>query len=221
MKGFLFWVVLTIGVIAGCSTQPTMTPPSKSETPTASTRSTNIPTAIAPTVPSPAPSLSVTSTPSRTAPNPGIIQTPTPTSALSPQAQATARPGVTTKTYTNPKPGIALDYPSDWTVSESGTGTRFTSPQGTTIDLTWVETQNQSPVDFLVETQLPNTRCLNSTNPHGIAVRNCLDTIAFSYNANLILKLPNNTTRLVSLTMRSKSPNPVFDSMIASARITS
>ena len=229
MKISPWLAALAFSIIIGCSAQPLVAP-----APGTATRVLQMPEAtptVVALVASPAPTtiasgLPTRSTLSSTSPFATIGSsrvTQTPAIALSvpsQQTQATMLPVATTKTYTNTRLGIALDYPSDWTVSESADGAKFTSPQGATIDLALVDTQNQSPEYFLVEMQLPNTRCLNSANPHGVTVRNCLDTVSFSYNANLILKLSNNTTRLVSLTMRGKSPNPVFDAMIASVRIT-
>ncbi|MBI5300944.1 MAG: hypothetical protein HY868_02315 [Chloroflexi bacterium] len=231
MKPFPFLVVLAFGAIIGCSAQPTIVPLAKIETPMVLKISTDVPTTSAPTVASapksPSPSLTAPSTPSRltppatTIPSPGLTQTPpAATGVPATQTQASALPSGTTKTYSNAKLGITLDYPGDWSVTESANGAKFTSPRGETIDLGLVDTHNQLPEDFLIETQLPNMRCLNSTNLHGVTIRNCLDTVSFSYTAHLILKLPNGVTRLVVIYMRAKSPNPVFDAMIASARIT-
>jgi len=119
----------------------------------------------------------------------------------------------------NTKLQIALDYPSDWLVRETETGASFTSPQGGVIDLMEANTNNEPPESFLNEMDMPNTRCTNSTNPYKLSVRRCLDTIAFNYNAFIILKLPGNRTRLVALTTRAKGINPVFDAMNASARL--
>jgi hypothetical protein len=125
------------------------------------------------------------------------------------------------KTYTSTNLQVAVDYPPDWSVREAATGATFTSPQGLQIQLAQINTGKLSPEDYVInnEQDLPNTRCTSSTNAYGVKARVCLDTIAFSYAASLIVKSPDGTTRLLSLAMGGKARDPqVLNAMAASVR---
>lgn len=194
--------------------------------------------AVPPVAPTGTPAITLTVAPRVVAPTPLPSETPQPTAssnsssslpAASLSASPTSGPPKVTPSPTVPKSGegktyinsqwqIALDYPPDWSVLEQAARVTFTSPQGIEILLAAVETGGLAPQDYLDETLLPNTRCTSGTNAHGVAVRNCFDTISFSYTAFLTLKPASGTERLLSLSTRARANLQVFNTMTASAR---
>jgi hypothetical protein len=122
------------------------------------------------------------------------------------------------RTLTSPNLRIAIDYPPGWSVSEQEAGVTFLSPKGEIIWLTAVQTGGVSPQDFLIENELPNTRCSGKTNPFGVTVRICFDTISRNYIAYFILEQSADPVRLLALSTSSRMDLKVFDQMIASLR---
>lgn len=114
--------------------------------------------------------------------------------------------------------GVAVDYPADWTAREERPGAVFTSPIGGTIFLARVDTGGLDPEEFLNERMLPNTRCSWREGEHGTRVRLCLDTIARSRSADLILKSEGGRGRLFSLWTRGLGHEEPFQAMAASVR---
>ena len=125
------------------------------------------------------------------------------------------------KTFVSANLVVAVDYPPDWSVSEQAVGVTFASPHGAMIQLTLIDTGGLSPEDFLSENPLPNTRCSSSTNTYGVTARTCFDTVSFSYVADLVVKPPFGSTRLLSLAMHGRDGLRVFNAMIASVRFVS
>jgi hypothetical protein len=123
------------------------------------------------------------------------------------------------KTYVNANWHVAVDYPPDWSARENATMVTFTAPTGAAIQLAPVGTGALSPEDFINNQDLPNTRCTSKANAHGINARVCFDTIAFSTDAEFIMRASNGPERLLSLSMGRRTGDPqVFDSMLASVR---
>lgn len=114
---------------------------------------------------------------------------------------------------------VALDYPSDWSATESPPGAMFTSPKGVTIRLGVVDTGVLSPEEFQRESQLPHARCASRTNRHGITVRNCFDTVSFVQSAEFIVSPGRGAPRLLSLVMRGRGDLEVFNGMTESLRL--
>jgi hypothetical protein len=123
------------------------------------------------------------------------------------------------KTYVNTSWHVAVDYPPDWSAREDVTAVTFVSPHNAVIQLTLMQTGGRSPEGLMTNDDLPNTRCSSETNPHRIAARVCFDTIAFSTDAEFIMRASNGPERLLSLSMGRRTGDPqVFDSMLASVR---
>lgn len=95
----------------------------------------------------------------------------------------------------------------------------FTSPQGFVIQLAAVETGNLTPEEYLAENQLPNTRCSTGVNPHGLATRTCLDTLAGSYTADFAIESPGGAKQLLTMSVAKLGDRRTFDAMAASVRL--
>ncbi|MDE3091122.1 MAG: hypothetical protein KGJ80_17240 [Chloroflexota bacterium] len=216
-------LILSILALTGCVSSPLYL---STPTLTAGSNASN-PMAITPS------SASTVANPERT-PTTAPLANASPTS--NPTLRAAINPGATvaaptqlkvlpftpsdlgSKTYSSANLNVAINYPADWVAREAGTSVSFTSPQGALIQLSIVETGALSPQDFMNENQIPNTRCSLSTSTHGVRGRTCFDTIAFSYDAEFILKSAGGLERLLSLSTRDRAALPVFTAMVASVR---
>lgn len=213
-----FMPILILLVATSCSAATGVSQPTPTEKLAPSATSTAI---SAPAVPS---STSAHTNPTVTAqPNPSpSVQATTargsPTTLPKFSVTATVPSTSSWKTFTSADLHIALDYPPDWTVQEDAAGVTFTSPQSTMVNLARVETGSEQPETFLNESDLPNTRCSSNINAHGLKVRNCFDTIASAYIANIIVKSPSGQDELLTLTTRSRGTPEVFNAMVASVR---
>lgn len=229
MRSIAMLALITSIVLTGCATSPLAAAQSVTETGTPSSLPTATPVFVSPTLSSTVTHSSPnspTSTESPSAqttmvtPRANVNQT-TPTPSI-PSSQATNTSSAAfsgaTKLYTNPKIGIALDYPSDWSVSETANGANFTSPQRAVVQLEQLATGGTPPSDFSDELRLPNTRCLTTANPHGLTIKSCLDTIGFVYTANFSLQAANGEQTYVVLLTRSNANAAVFKAMVASLR---
>ncbi len=202
--------LLAVFAIAGCSNATALPLPASAPagaTPDRApthTRATSQPGPIfGPTPSVPAPDV-------RAAP---LIASPAPTTAPA------SAPPAGWQTFVSASLRVALDYPADWSVSEQATGAFFTSSHGASIVLAQMDTGELSVEDFLSQNALPNTRCSSSVNTHSVTARVCFDTIAFTYTADLLINSLDGSPQLISLSMQGRGERPVFDAMIASARL--
>jgi hypothetical protein len=146
-----------------------------------------------------------------------ILSSTTERAPASPTAGPTATPQEGWRTYTSNLLQIAVDYPTGWQIREDASGVTFTSPQGSSITLMQVQTADQSPQDYLNNTDLPNTRCTKGANQHGFSPQVCFDTISGSTMANFIIG--NGASKLAALVMGRNGDKPVFDHMVMSLRL--
>jgi len=123
-----------------------------------------------------------------------------------------------TRRYANAKLGLALDYPRDWSVTENSDGATFKSPQGAIIQLESIDPNLIPGSDLSNEMRLPNTSCRSTTNPHGLDLQTCLDTISFTYTASIYLQSSNGTRGLAILITRARGTPDVFNAMLASVQ---
>ena len=135
-----------------------------------------------------------------------------------PAFTSTTGPRADWKAFVSKSLQVVLDYPSDWSVTESPTGAVFTAPDGATVLLGAIDTGVLSPEEFQLENQLPNTRCASSMNRHGLTVRFCFDTVSFAYAADFVIRPPRGTPRLLALAMGKRGDLQVFRAMIESLR---
>jgi hypothetical protein len=153
---------------------------------------------------------------------PAQPQTAAPTSArLSPTAAAAAgasAPPAAWKPYTSPALQVALDYPADWQIKPDASGVTFSSNSGASIKLLQLPTGDLSPQAYLNQSDLPNTRCSQRSNPYGLSTRVCLDTLSFSTMAQMITGSGGNS-RLVALVMGKNGDKAVFDAMLQTVRV--
>lgn len=208
MKIMILALGLVALTIAGCSASAALATPTSSPTATDSSRAVGI-------NPPASQFQNATWTP------PSVASTPSPNPQPSRDTQGAPAPtssslGVT-KTYTNAKLQIALDYPSDWTVRETANGASFTSPQGAVIDL--ANANNPALRKFEPDLEFSTPQCRNITNVNKLPVQVCLHMLAFGSSANITLTLAGNQTRIVTLSTRADNVNPVLDAMIASIRL--
>jgi hypothetical protein len=124
-------------------------------------------------------------------------------------------------TFVSRSLGVALDHPSDWTVSEQASVATFRSPQGITIRLAEIANASSPAAEAARDDasleRLPNTRCSSLSNAHGVEFRTCLDTISRSYTSEFVLGSEGSARRL-SLSMARRLDMQVFNALIASVR---
>ncbi len=189
--------------LAPAPIQPTLTPSA------ASTEAQTTPTSQA----------SPTSETAATGVNPA---TPVPSTVPTGSTAAAAATPLSTngwKTYTNTNWHVAIDYPPDWSTRENAAGVTFIAPRGAAIQLAPLAAGGLSPGGLMTNEDLPNTRCRSQTNRHGITARLCFDTLAFSTNAEFIMRASNGPEQLLSLSMARRTGDAqVFDAMLASIR---
>lgn len=111
-----------------------------------------------------------------------------------------------------------MKYPPNWSVEEGDNYITFTSQSGNEIELASVNTDSLTPQEYLAQHQLPNTRCSNSTNPNGIDIRTCFDTIAFSTTAYFSPPSSQGSPKLLSLTLLDRQDMQVFNDMLDSLK---
>jgi len=168
--------------------------------------------------PAATPAQSTPSQPTAT-PTPSIPSTGgTPEPTLQQTAAPTSLPVEGWKTIANPKLNLAMKYPLNWLVEEGSNYVTFTSQSGNEIELAIVNTGALTPQEYLAQHQLPNTRCSSSTNPNGIKLRTCLDTIAFSTTAYFIVPSSQGSSQLLSLTLLNRQDMQVFNDMLDSLK---
>ncbi len=219
-RRFMSFVILVAATSCSASTGISQSVPPATLVPESATvatfTATNVPAVPNSTTVGTNPTATAPLTPTPFAQATSILLLPTTPSKISVPPTAPSTSGW--KTFAGTKFQVALDYPPDWTVREDAAGVTFISPQGVMVNLARVETGNVQPETFLNQTDLPNMHCLPSVNAHGLNVRNCFDTIASAYIANIIVKSPGGQEELLTLTTRSRGTPEVFNSMVASVR---
>lgn len=154
-------------------------------------------------------------------PSPAASSTPESTTIAS--GSPTVMPGASVpanwKEFTSKGFQVKLSYPANWTVKETQSGVDLSSPQGVMILLAQVATGGLSAEQFLNQNQLPNTRCTPSSNPHGLQVITCFDTIARSYSGYVVVRTPQGNTELLSLDLNQTSEVQNFETIIASLQV--
>jgi hypothetical protein len=118
--------------------------------------------------------------------------------------------------YVSANMKITIAYPSDWSATENNGEVAFTSPAGGTIRLDQIQASNLSPQGFLDQDQLPNTRCSSGENSQGVQYRSCLDTIALSMTAYLVINPPQGSTQFFTLSTFERGDLDIFNAMLAS-----
>ncbi len=219
MRRWIFGFIILI--LAGCASTPSVSLPTVAPT--------LAPAPIQPTLTPSAASTEAQSTLSSQAsptsetavPNVNPA-TPIPSTVPTGSTAAAAATPLSTngwKTYTNTNWHVAIDYPPDWSTRENAAGVTFITPRGAAIQLAPLGTGSQSPEGLMTNEDLPNTRCRSQTNRHSITERVCFDTLAFSTNAEFIVRASNGREQLLSLSMgRGTGDTQVFDAMLASVR---
>jgi hypothetical protein len=116
------------------------------------------------------------------------------------------------QTFSSPTLGVAVDYPSNWSVSEQTDSATFTSPEGLTILLKMVKTNSGNN-----ETMLGNQRCTSRTNAYNLTADICVDTASFSYSAKF--NLPGDGTKQwLTLITTTRATGTIFETMFDSLR---
>jgi hypothetical protein len=193
IKKLIYMLVLTIIVLAGCTTAK---PAGTTAAP---------PPGIASATTNPPGPESQTSTPAQAQNTPAV----TPTSQLAPETAGWQQ-------YHSADLGITIDYPTGWTAAENKSEVTFTSPGGVNIRLDPIQSVNLSPQDFLDQNQLPNTRCTSGKNPPGVEYRSCFDTIAMSTTAFLVVTSTQAPAKFFTLSTFGRGNVDVFNTMLAS-----
>ena len=151
--------------------------------------------------------------PVMTAQSPPIILTPI-------QGDATTEPAQNSpsteawKTFTSSSLGVALDYPSDWKLTEGLEGATFTAPNGGTIELKPGAAGVRSN-----EIKTGNQRCVSRINPHDLSAEVCVSTASFFYTANFNLPNAEGTMQRVILLTQTRIVAEVFEAMFNSVRL--
>jgi hypothetical protein len=144
----------------------------------------------------------------------------TPEATQTSSGKATASPGASLppnwKEFTSKAFQVSLNYPADWTVKETQSSVELSSLQGVMVLLAPVETGGLSAEQYLNQDQLPNTRCTPGTNPHGLKVETCFDTIARNYSAYVVVKTGQGSPELLGLSLNRRSEIQTFETIIAS-----
>ncbi len=116
------------------------------------------------------------------------------------------------KTFASAVFGIAMDYPSDWSVTENTDGVTFASSQGMTVLL------KISPFNGTAS-GLINQRCLPQTNSHKVDAEICVETGSFfSYSASFKIMAINGKNHELILSTSSREAAPFFEAMFESVR---
>jgi hypothetical protein len=118
------------------------------------------------------------------------------------------------QTFTSTALGIAVDYPSDWSVVEETESAVFTSPQGATISLQGANTARDNN-----ETRIGNQRCTSRTNPYGLTADLCVENVSFLYRATFSLQAEDGSTRALTLLTKTRTVGDVFEGMFNSLRL--
>ena len=152
------------------------------------------------------------------------VASSTPATTETPVLSPTPSPKMTVPAdwnqFTSKSLQVSLNYPGNWNVKETKSQVDLSSPQGVMVLLAPVATGELTAEQYLNQNQLPNTRCTPSTNPHGLNVITCFDTIARNYTAYVVVKTASGTTELLSLSLNQISEIQTFETIIASLQPT-
>jgi hypothetical protein len=146
----------------------------------------------------------------------GIGTSMAPTSApgsLAPSISAAA-PKNGWKTLTSSGLNLVIKYPPSWSASEEENNIIFISRSGAEIQLKVLNTGSLSLKEYLTQELLPNTRCIEKTNPHGVEIFTCFDTITFSTIAFFALPAPQGRLRLFSFALPGRQDLGIFNAML-------
>jgi hypothetical protein len=113
------------------------------------------------------------------------------------------------QTFTGAALGVAVDYPSDWSVAERSDGVAFTSPQGNTILLQATRAGEEKPADM---------QCASLMNAYAQIVDTCFDSASNRYSASLDLSSSGASTQRVTLSTLTKAALDVYKGMLNSLR---
>jgi len=112
--------------------------------------------------------------------------------------------------------GVSIDYPADWTVDQDDEGTMtFQSKTGDTIRLESPLSDNRS--DPAPGRRAASARCTTTTTAHAVAATVCVDSMAASRRAVLVLRAKEGAQRRIALTAHVTDA-AIFDAIVASVR---
>ena len=114
------------------------------------------------------------------------------------------------QTFTDPDLGIAVDHPADWSVSQHGGGTTFTSPQSSQILLDSMEAVN--------ENSKASQTCATLVNSYGLSLTTCFDTASNLYSAETQIKIDSGSLKSVTLSTTDSKVLDVYRDMLNSLR---
>jgi hypothetical protein len=194
------WIMFTIlfGLAsAGCSSSPHMSEPTAITPNGATEEATTSSAPLAVTVRPPA----IFFGPVQSTPPGFVVSTSTPI----------AHEGW--ETFSSPALGIAVDYPSDWSVSQQTDRVTFTSPQGSVIllQIVTVNGNNDQVTDG-------NQDCTTLINSYGLTADVCSDITTSTYSAKFKLESTDGSTRWLTLSTINHEALDTYKVMLSSAR---
>jgi hypothetical protein len=209
---YLSTLILLGMVIAGCSAQPAASESAKDVHPDNPDIANVAPegriTEEAP------PSDTGSSLPVVTANSPPILLTPIQGNTPEPSTEDSAPTG-NWQTFTSPTLGVAVNYPSDWSVAAETNAVFFTSPNGAQIEMK-ADTANTNNKEF----KIGNQYCTSRTNEHGQIADICVDNAAFIYTAKFTLQKADGSREWVTLMTKTRTVGDVFEAMFNSLQPT-
>jgi hypothetical protein len=119
------------------------------------------------------------------------------------------------QTFTSSNFRIAVDYPSDWSVTEQADGATFTSPQGARILLQ--STQVNSDADG---NNNSSQQCVTIITSYGLSVNTCFDPTSDIYSAEFKIRSAGDSIQLVTLSTKDKQALDVYKGMLNTLRQT-
>jgi len=120
------------------------------------------------------------------------------------------------KAFSSANWGVALDYPSDWSVDDDGGDeVTFRSPDGVAVVLG--RTKGDSPSEPAPGRRPPTPQCTTTVTDHHVTATVCVEPATLTRRAVLVLKAPNGRQWRLALSTRGRDAR-VFDAMVASAR---
>ncbi len=118
------------------------------------------------------------------------------------------------QTLTSSLLGVALDYPSDWSVANNESETiTFTSPQGAEIQMQTFKTNSDNQ-----DAEAEHQQCITLINSYGLSVNSCIDDNTHMYRAKFDLKSKNDLNQQVLLSTMNPEALSVYKHMLNSLR---
>jgi hypothetical protein len=207
----LLTLVLLGSALAGCSSRPDV--PEKGTSPNDPDIANVAPEG--PMTEEVNPDEADSSLPGMTANPPPILLTPVQGNTPAPSTRGSTLTE-NWQTFTSSALRITVNYPSDWSVEEQTDAVVFTSPTGTTIQLTETTAATDNN-----EFKVGNQYCTARTNEHGQTAEICVDNASFTYTANFTLPMKDGSTRTVMLITKTRAAGDVFEAMFNSLQPTS